>query len=119
MTRLGPALAGIGALLAGAAIAGTAERQGEALAGEACASCHQVRPGQARPKAVWDPDQAVAVPAPSFMAIARDPAKNAVYIRAVLAQPHAPMKEQLLSDSDREALVRYILSLAPRTKRGR
>jgi mono/diheme cytochrome c family protein len=110
-------LCGASLLAGGAASAAESRGEGERVARDACATCHQVKPGGRRPEPVWDPDQRTGVRAPSFAEIARDPAKDAIYIRSVLAQPHAPMKEQMLSDDDREALVRYIRSLAPKARR--
>lgn len=90
---------------------------GERLAREACAACHQVSPQQPMPPPVYDPDQRTGIPAPSFLAIARDRTKDASYLQARIANPHYPMKEQVIDDSDVEALAAYIGSLRRRAER--
>jgi mono/diheme cytochrome c family protein len=111
-------LAGVTAALvaaAGRAAAAPADRvaEGAALARDACSACHQVSPRQKPPPAVYDPDQAANVPAPSFMKIARDRRKTAAYLRQVITRPHYPMREQSFDPNDLDAIIAYIQSLRP------
>jgi mono/diheme cytochrome c family protein len=89
---------------------------GASLARDACSACHQVSRAQKRPAPVFDPDQQAGVPAPSFMKIARDPRKDAAYLRGVITRPHYPMREQSYDKDDLDAIVAYILSLRPRPR---
>jgi mono/diheme cytochrome c family protein len=86
---------------------------GRQLAGEACAACHSVAPGAPAPRPVYDPDQQAFVRAPAFAAIARDPRKDDVYLRAIIQAPHYPMREQALDERDLASIVAYIDSLRP------
>jgi mono/diheme cytochrome c family protein len=117
MTPRRPAalLASALALAAGSAAAASADKvaAGKELAMEACSACHQVAPEQTPPKLVYDPDAKNRVAAPPFAQIARDPRKDGIYIRAILRQPHAPMREQRIDAADADAIVAYILSLRP------
>jgi len=88
---------------------------GGSLARDACSACHQVSPRQKPPPPVFDPDQQTNVRAPTFMSIARDPRKNAAYLRKVITRPHYPMREQSYDKDDLEAIIAYIQSLRPRT----
>lgn len=87
---------------------------GRSLARDACSACHQVSPRQKRPPPVFDPDQQANVRAPTFMSIARDPRKNAAYLRKVITRPHYPMREQSYDEDDLAAIIAYIQSLRPR-----
>jgi mono/diheme cytochrome c family protein len=100
-------IAGPAPLLADTATAG------RNFALEACSACHQVGPGDPMPPPVRDPDERRGVRAPPFVDIARDPRKDAVYLRAVIRSPHYPMKEQAVEESDLEAVISYIDSLRP------
>jgi len=118
MTLRGPVAlpAALRALAAGGAAAATQEDEvaaGKSPAMGVCSACHQVAPEQTPPKPVYDPDARNRVAAPAFAAIARDPRKDGVYIRAILRQPHAPMKEQAIDAADADAIVAYILLLRP------
>lgn len=86
---------------------------GAALARDACSACHQVSAGQKPPPPVFDLDQEARIAAPSFMKIARDPRKDAAYLRKVIIRPHYPMKEQVYDDEDLDGIIAYILSLRP------
>ena len=86
---------------------------GAALARDACSACHQVSPGQKPPPPVFDLDEEARIAAPSFMKIARDPRKDAAYLRKVITRPHYPMKEQVYDDEDLDGIIAYILSLRP------
>jgi mono/diheme cytochrome c family protein len=103
-----PALAG-GAL---AAPASASPEAGKALAIEACGACHQVIPTQKRPAPVANPDEGVPTQAPTFTAIAERCA-SADQLRAKIANPHYPMREQALGALDLDSLAAYIRSLAP------
>lgn len=115
--RLGASLPGI-LLLAGCAAAASGPGQpgglvaeGKAFAREACAACHQVAADQPPPPPVFDSIENEHVAAPSFMAIARDPAMDAEALRRAIRTPAHPMKEQLVADDRLEALIAYIRSL--------
>jgi mono/diheme cytochrome c family protein len=96
-------LGGVPALAqtAGGASQGDA-RQGAALARDWCSSCHVVgtEPGARGTDAV-----------PSFVSVARDPAKGPDYVRRVLANPHPPMPQMPLSRRSVEDLVAYFRTL--------
>jgi mono/diheme cytochrome c family protein len=87
--------------------------EGASMARDACSACHQVSPQQKPPPPVFDRDQEVGIAAPSFMKIARNPRMSAARLRKVIAEPHYPMREQMLDPEDRNALIAYILSLRP------
>ena len=95
-------------LLAGLVFAGAAEQgdaaRGARLAQRWCASCHLVTPDQAKG----------AVDAPSFMALARDPAKTAEGIADFLTLPgttHSKMPDLHLSRVEIVDIVAHITSL--------
>ena len=69
-----------------------------------CADCHEV-PG------FPTGSRSVAFDAPSFRAIASTPDGGA-RIRGFLRQPHYPMRQFVLSDSDIENLVAFIRAQA-------
>jgi mono/diheme cytochrome c family protein len=85
---------------------------GQALAKEACSACHQVAPGQVHPPLVANPDEGSKISAPSFMEIAKLCLAEGD-LHAKITNPHYPMREQLLTPVDVDALSRYIRSLAP------
>ena len=84
---------------------------GRTVAERACANCHQVSREQPVPPPVADARTGARVAAPSFMAIARDRRKDAVFLRAFLKLPHYPMPDQSVPSGDIPYLVEYILSL--------
>lgn len=85
---------------------------GRALAIEACSACHQVTATQKRPSPVPNPDEGIPTEAPTFRAIA-ERCTPADRLRAEVANPHYPMREQMLDGIDLDALAAYIRSLAP------
>jgi len=74
---------------------------GATLAQNWCASCHLVTPAQ---------KSAAAAGAPSFMALARDPAMTADKLRGFLNKPHPPMPNLSLTRQEIENVVAYIVS---------
>ena len=99
-------------------IGGQAEasvESGKALAIEACSACHQVVASQKKPPPVANPDEGMPVQAPTFVAIAEHCA-SADQLRSKIANPHYPMREQLLGAIDMDALSAYIRSLVPVNK---
>lgn len=96
-----------------AATQGTAPaNSGKDLAQEACSACHQVAPSQNRPPPVANPDEGSKIRAPSFVEIAKR-CEAMGDLRTQIMNPHYPMREQVLTAVDVEALARYIRSLAP------
>lgn len=92
--------------------AAQARGDGKLLAQEACSACHQVTAEQVAPPLVASPDEGVMVRAPSFVEIAlRCHAEGDLL--AKIASPHYPMREQILTAVDTDAIARYIRSLAP------
>ncbi len=85
---------------------------GRALAIEACSACHQVTGAQKRPPPVPNPDEGIPTEAPTFRAIA-ERCTPADRLNAEIANPHYPMREQMLDGIDFDALAAYIRSLAP------
>ena len=75
------------------------------LIADRCAKCHETpysKPGE----------RSEAVDAPSFQAMANDPASySPVKMRASLRQPHFPMQQFTLSPSDIENILAFIGSL--------
>lgn len=112
-------LAAIGAMLALAALAPGSARSashteliyGKTVAERTCARCHQVTREQPAPPPVADARTGARVRAPSFMAIARDRRKDAIFLRSFLKLPHYPMPDQSVPSGDIPYLVEYILSL--------
>jgi hypothetical protein len=90
---------------------GTVE-DGRALAVEACSACHQVAPSQKRPPPVANPDEGSRIQAPTFAMIAAR-CELEGDLRAQIANPHYPMREQMFAEMDLDSLARYIRSLAP------
>jgi len=95
---LGLTLTGHGAM---AQAAGDAQ-QGAGLARDWCSSCHVVgtEAGAHGTDAV-----------PSFVSVARDPAKGPEYVRRVLANPHPPMPAMPLARRSVDDLVAYFRTL--------
>ena len=75
-------------------------RQGLAFAQKVCAECHGVAPGQLVPAA-----------APTFRAIANTPGMTALALTVFLTTPHGNMPNLVISESDRNNVIAYILSL--------
>jgi mono/diheme cytochrome c family protein len=87
---------------------------GRKLALEVCSSCHQVASNQKRPEPVAEGQEGARTEAPSFMEIA-DHCFSAGELKARIANPHYPMREQVLMPIDLEDLSQYIQSLSRRT----
>jgi mono/diheme cytochrome c family protein len=77
--------------------------EGRAIAEQWCASCHVATPEQ--PTA---PDTA-----PSFLALAADPATTPERLSGWIAAPHPPMPDPGLSRSQVAAVTAWIESLKP------
>ncbi len=75
---------------------------GRVLALRTCSSCHVVAARQAPPAT-----DAV----PTFAAIARDPAVTETSLRVFLRTPHARMPDFILSRSETDDVISYILKL--------
>ena len=76
--------------------------QGHALARTVCAECHRVERGQAASN---------LSPAPTFQAIADDPSTTAISLRVLLRTSHRNMPNLMLSESDTDDIIGYIVSL--------
>ena len=105
----GPVLAGL-AMFAGTAPAPGQDLPGSPQAGRAlavalCADCHEVETG-ARGGTLPDP--------PGFQRLADDPAMTALALRVFLRTPHADMPNLILSDSESDDVIAYILGLRRR-----
>lgn len=95
---------GLGAAVlwtAPAAHAGDAANGGQ-LARQWCAACHLVEAAQT----------SASDAAPSFLSIARDPAKTRAGLEVWLADPHPPMPNLSLSNQEIDDLITYIQSLS-------
>ena len=68
---------------------------------ELCSSCHRVSEGQARPRQN----------AASFFAIANLPSTTALSLKVFLRSNHKGMPNLIVSESDTNDLIDYILSL--------
>ncbi len=79
--------------------------EGRRLATTLCSSCHVIGPAAPGPST-----DAV----PTFVSIARKPSTTAISLRVFLQTPHANMPDIQLSRAELDAIVDYILSLAPR-----
>jgi mono/diheme cytochrome c family protein len=75
---------------------------GEALAREVCTTCHQVEKGQSGTSLQG---------APAFQDVADDPAATSLALRVFLRNPHDVMPDLILSDTETEDVIAYILSL--------
>jgi mono/diheme cytochrome c family protein len=78
---------------------------GRRLATMLCSSCHVIGPTAPGPSM-----DAV----PTFVSVARKPSTTAMSLRVFLQTPHANMPDIQLSRGELDAIVDYILSLAPR-----
>jgi mono/diheme cytochrome c family protein len=87
---------------------------GQQLAVEACSACHKVAPGQKRPAPVAEGAEGTHVEAPTFIQIA-ERCLTAQDLRARIANPHYPMREQELMPLDLDNLAAYIQSLSPKS----
>lgn len=77
---------------------------GRQVAMELCSSCHRVTEGQP------DPGKNVA----SFFAIANLPSTTALSLKVFLRSNHKEMPNLIVSESDSDNLIDYILSLKRR-----
>ena len=77
---------------------------GRQVAIELCSSCHRVTEGQPRPS------RDVA----SFVAVANLPSTTALSLRVFLRSSHKGMPDLIVSGSDTDNLIDYILSLKRR-----
>lgn len=77
---------------------------GRQIAMELCSSCHRVTEGQLRP------GRNVA----SFFAIANVPSTTALSLKVFLRSNHERMPNLIVSESDSDELIDYILSLKRR-----
>lgn len=113
MSRMPATVAGLAVLLAGMGPAAAASlvAEGRQAAVLECSACHRVTSRQKPPAPVFDPDQARAVSAPPFDVIARHYAGRPASLRAFIAAPRHPMREQQFLEHDLAALTRYIASL--------
>jgi len=93
--------------------AGKPVDEGRQLAIEACSACHQVIPGQKRPAPVAEGEEGTHVEAPTFAEIAGR-CLSSSELRGKIANPHYPMREQVLMPVDLDGLTLYIQSLSPR-----
>jgi mono/diheme cytochrome c family protein len=75
---------------------------GRIIALKTCSSCHVVAARQAQPAT-----DAV----PTFAAIAHDPAITETSLRVFLQTPHARMPDFILSRTETDDVISYILSL--------
>lgn len=73
------------------------------LARQLCVNCHVVAPGEAAKQ--------VTVGIPSFKAIANKPGQTPEQIKDFILNPHPPMPQVQLTNSERANLATYILSL--------
>ena len=75
---------------------------GGRFAVEICATCHQVERGQ----------HGVSLEgAPAFQDVADDPAVTSIALRVFLRSPHEAMPNFMLSETETEDIIAYILSL--------
>ena len=79
---------------------------------EDCSACHQVTAHQKRPSPVADPDNEEWVAAPTFAEVALKYQGRDRELRAFIRTPDHPMKEQEFLETDLNAIVAYIHSLA-------
>lgn len=75
---------------------------GERFAQEICVTCHQVEPGR----------HGVSLDgAPAFQDVADDPAVTSLALRVFLRSPHETMPDFMLSETETDDVIAYILSL--------
>jgi cytochrome c len=77
-------------------------RSGDMLAHDVCAQCHQVDKGA---------PQAARNAAPNFETLANTRGMNAQALRVALRTSHTRMPNLMLTEDQRESVIRYILSL--------
>jgi len=77
-------------------------RNGYALASAVCDVCHAI--GEGAPEA----DLGVA---PSFQSVADNPAMTALALRVFLGSPHADMPDLILTETEADDVIAYIISL--------
>lgn len=102
--------AAVAVLLAGCALLPSPERQGREIADRWCSECHRVssdQPSGSRPGHILPPP----MHAPSFMEVANRPGVDAASLRRFMTELHLPMPTFRLSETEREQVIRYILSL--------
>jgi len=76
--------------------------EGEKFAREICAICHDVEKGQ----------HGISLDgAPAFQDVADDPAMTSLALRVFLRSPHEVMPDLMLSDTETDDVIAYILSL--------
>ena len=75
---------------------------GRDLARTVCAECHRVEKGQKSHK---------LSPAKAFQEIASNPARTALSLRVFLRTPHRNMPNLVLTESETDNVIAYILSL--------
>jgi mono/diheme cytochrome c family protein len=76
--------------------------EGEKFAREICVTCHEVDKGQ----------HGISLEgAPAFQDVADDPAVTSLALRVFLRSPHEVMPDLMLSDTETDDVITYILSL--------
>jgi hypothetical protein len=100
-------------LFGGVCAAGPAD-DGRKLAIEACSACHQVFPQQKRPPPVSEGEEGARTEAPTFTEIAHR-CLSPGELKSRIANPHYPMREQILMPIDLDDLAVYIQSLSTPT----
>jgi len=76
--------------------------EGGRFAREVCATCHEVERGR----------YGVSIEgAPAFQDVADDPAATSIALRVFLQSPHEVMPDFILSDTETDDVIAYILSL--------
>ena len=76
--------------------------EGEKLAREICATCHEVDKGQ----------YVISLEgAPAFQDVADDSAMTSLALRVFLRSPHEWMPDLMLSETETDDVIAYILSL--------
>ena len=91
--------------------AASSNQEGRKDAVAYCSACHRVTKDQKQPPAVFDPDEARSLEAPSFDVIATRYSGRADALRHFIRAPRHPMREQQFLPQDLRAIVRYIASL--------
>ena len=75
--------------------------KGRAIAGQICAECHAIHPGEKSPR----------VESPTFEKIASTPGMTELAIKVWLQTPHPTMPNLMLPVNDREDVAAFITSL--------
>jgi mono/diheme cytochrome c family protein len=76
--------------------------EGESFAREICATCHDVEKGR----------HGISLEgAPAFQDVADDSAMTSLALRVFLRSPHEVMPDLMLSDTETDDVIAYILSL--------